>query len=219
METNREADLYTPKEALKPKGDMYAQITQIGDSIQEKLVEFRRDFHKHPETAWLEMRTSAIIAEELTRLGYKVLTGKAVCREGSRLSVPGNDILEEHYRRVKAEATIERKMDGGNEDGMPGYIDYLNAEMAEGYTGVVGILDCGEGPVAALRFDIDALPMEEDTSEKHRPAREGFASANHGMMHACGHDCHAAIGLGTARILASVRGQLHGTVKLLFQPG
>lgn len=35
METNREADLYTPKEALKPKGDMYAQITQIGDSIQE----------------------------------------------------------------------------------------------------------------------------------------------------------------------------------------
>ena len=57
METNREADLYTPKEALKPKGDMYAQITQIGDSIQEKLVEFRRDFHKHPETAWLEMRT------------------------------------------------------------------------------------------------------------------------------------------------------------------
>ena len=219
METNREADLYTPKEALKPKGDMYAQITQIGDSIQEKLVEFRRDFHKHPETAWLEMRTSAIIAEELTRLGYKVLTGKAVCREGSRLSVPGNDILEEHYRRVKAEATIERKMDGGNEDGMPGYIDYLNGEMAEGYTGVVGILDCGEGPVAALRFDIDALPMEEDTSEKHRPAREGFASANHGMMHACGHDCHAAIGLGTARILSSVRGQLHGTVKLLFQPG
>ncbi len=219
METNREADLYTPKEALKPKGDMYAQITQIGDSIQEKLVEFRRDFHKHPETAWLEMRTSAIIAEELTRLGYKVLTGKAVCREGSRLSVPGNDILEEHYRRVKAEATIERKMDGGNEDGMPEYIDYLNGEMAEGYTGVVGILDCGEGPVAALRFDIDALPMEEDTSEKHRPAREGFASANHGMMHACGHDCHAAIGLGTARILASVRGQLHGTVKLLFQPG
>ena len=83
---------------------------------------------------------------------------------GSRLSVPGNDILEEHYRRVKAEATIERKMDGGNEDGMPEYIDYLNGEMAEGYTGVVGILDCGEGPVAALRFDIDALPMEEDTS-------------------------------------------------------
>lgn len=199
--------------------DPYARITQLGDNIQEKLIKIRRDFHKHPETAWLEMRTSAVIAEKLTRLGYEVLTGKDVCREGNRLAVPDREILEEHYRRVKAEATIERKRNEDEGLEIPGYPEYLTSEMEQGYTGVVGILKCGDGPVVALRFDIDALPMEEETSEAHRPYREGFASVNRKMMHACGHDCHAAIGLGAAEILASMREQLHGTVKLLFQPG
>ena len=54
METNREADLYTPKGRLSRRETCMPKSTQIGDSIQEKLVEFRRDFHKHPETAWLE---------------------------------------------------------------------------------------------------------------------------------------------------------------------
>ncbi len=96
---------------------------------------------------------------------------------------------------------------------------FLTEELEQGYTGVVGILRCGEGPTVALRFDIDALPMEEAEDLEHRPFREGFSSQNPGMMHACGHDCHAAIGLGTARILSELRDQLHGTVKFLFQPG
>ena len=66
--------------------------------------------------------------------------------------------------------------------------------------------------------DIDALPMAECPQETHRPTREGFASVNPGMMHACGHDGHAAIGLGVAHILAAHRDALHGTVKLIFQP-
>ena len=70
----------------------------------------------------------------------------------------------------------------------------------------------------AMRFDIDALGVIEDTSDEHRPAREGFGSVNAGMMHACGLDGHATIGLGVARILASLKDELHGTVKLIFQP-
>jgi aminobenzoyl-glutamate utilization protein A len=69
-----------------------------------------------------------------------------------------------------------------------------------------------------MRFDIDALGVIESTAETHRPCREGFASVNHGMMHACGHDGHATIGLGVAKILMDIKEALHGTVKLIFQP-
>lgn len=62
----------------------------------------------------------------------------------------------------------------------------MTEELEQGYTGVVGILRCGEGPTVALRFDIDALPMEEAEDLEHRPFREGFSSQNPGMMHACG---------------------------------
>lgn len=95
----------------------------------------------------------------------------------------------------------------------------LTEELRQGFTGVVGILRCGEGPVITLRFDIDALGLEECPDMTHRPTREGFASRNPGMMHACGHDGHEAMGLGIAEVLAALRPQLRGTVKLLFQPG
>ena len=62
------------------------------------------------------------------------------------------------------------------------------------------------GPVIALRADIDALPIHETTGLP-------FASENDGVMHACGHDSHIAILLGTAAILQSIKDQLHGTVK------
>lgn len=74
------------------------------------------------------------------------------------------------------------------------------------------------GHVCALRFDIDALGVLEDENSCHRPAREGFASQCPGVMHACGHDGHTAIGLGVAEVLMNLRAQLHGTVKLIFQP-
>lgn len=67
------------------------------------------------------------------------------------------------------------------------------------------------GPVIALRADIDALPIHEATGLP-------FASQNEGVMHACGHDSHIAILLGAAAILQSIKNQLHGTVKLVFQP-
>lgn len=87
-----------------------------------------------------------------------------------------------------------------------------------GLTGVIGLLRCGDGPVVALRFDIDALPITECALPEHLPAREGFRSEQDGYMHACGHDGHITVGLGTARILCRLREQLHGTVKFIFQP-
>jgi aminobenzoyl-glutamate utilization protein A len=91
-----------------------------------------------------------------------------------------------------------------------------------GFTGVVGVLGNGDGPTVGLRFDIDALPLRESRSPDHRPAREEFASINDGpldpAMHACGHDGHAAIGLGVAEILAGLADRIPGTVKLIFQP-
>ena len=81
-------------------------------------------------------------------------------------------------------------------------------------TGVLGIIrgtKPGIGKVIALRADIDALPIQEQTGVPH-------ASARAGVMHACGHDGHTAVLLGVARLLSEMRDQFSGTVKLLFQP-
>ena len=172
--------------------------------LSAELTAIRRDFHRYPETGWLEMRTSAIIAKYLTELGYEVLTGRDVCLEGARMGLPPKAKIDAHAQRVM-------------EQGIPA--QYFTDDMREGYTGVIGILRCGEGPTLAMRFDIDALGMIECPDESHRPTREGFASQNPGMMHACGHDAHAAIGLGVARVLMALRSELRGTLKLIFQPG
>lgn len=81
-----------------------------------------------------------------------------------------------------------------------------------GGTGVLGILKGPEtGRVVALRADMDALPIEEMASVD-------FKSKEKGVMHACGHDTHVAMLLGTARLLANHKDELSGTVKFLFQP-
>jgi amidohydrolase len=66
-------------------------------------------------------------------------------------------------------------------------------------------------PLAALRVDLDALPIEERTGL-------AYASSLQGLMHACGHDIHTTVGLGVARLLAAAEDQLKGRVRLLFQP-
>jgi hippurate hydrolase len=85
-------------------------------------------------------------------------------------------------------------------------------EVVEGVgkTGVVGLIRAGEGPAIALRADMDALPIVEETGLPYR-------SRNHGVMHACGHDGHTAMLLGAARYLAESR-NFAGTVVLVFQP-
>ncbi len=87
-------------------------------------------------------------------------------------------------------------------------------------TGVLGILKGGQpGPVIALRADIDGLPVTERNSLPFASkARSTFNDQETGVMHACGHDSHMAILLGTAQILAKNRADIKGTVKFLFQP-
>ncbi|MDE6589924.1 MAG: amidohydrolase, partial [Oscillospiraceae bacterium] len=160
------------------------------------------DFHTYAEMGWFEVRTSSIIANRLTELGYQVLTGSDVCLDESRMGLPSKEELEAHYVRALEQGAIQPY-----------------AERAkDGFTGVIGILDCGEGPVIAMRFDIDALGVFEEKGTTHRPSAEGFCSVNDGMMHACGHDGHATIGLAVAEILISMKDQLKGKLKLIFQP-
>ena len=79
-------------------------------------------------------------------------------------------------------------------------------------TAVIGYIDFGkQGPSAALRADMDALPVTEDTGY-------GFSSLNHGMMHACGHDVHMSAVLGAARLLMKHKDELKGSLRLIFQP-
>jgi amidohydrolase len=88
------------------------------------------------------------------------------------------------------------------------------------HTGVVGVLRGGRpGPVVALRADMDALPVTEETGLPFASkARTEYNGQEVGVMHACGHDGHTAILMGVAEILAGMRDRLPGTVKLIFQP-
>lgn len=95
-----------------------------------------------------------------------------------------------------------------------GVLDELGIEYKTLVNGnaIVGLIHGGqEGPVMALRADMDALPIREETGLE-------FASDN-GKMHACGHDGHTAMLLGAAKVLQENRNLIKGKVKLLFQPG
>ena len=98
----------------------------------------------------------------------------------------------------------------------------LGLEVREkvAHTGVVGLLRGGRpGPVVALRADMDALPVKEETDVPFRSeARDQWAGRECGVMHACGHDAHTSILMGVAEVLAGMRDRIPGTVKFLFQP-
>lgn len=81
-----------------------------------------------------------------------------------------------------------------------------------GRTGIAALIEgASPGRNVLLRVDMDALPIVEDTGAE-------YASQNHGVMHACGHDAHTAIGLTVARLLHAHRLDFSGSVKLVFQP-
>jgi amidohydrolase len=88
------------------------------------------------------------------------------------------------------------------------------------YTGVVGVLEGGKpGPVIALRADMDALPVTEQTGLPFASkATTTFRGETVGVMHACGHDTHVANLLATATVLSRLRADLPGTVMFIFQP-
>ncbi len=127
------------------------------EALAPEMIARRRDFHRHPELGFQEVRTAGVVTRVLTDLGLEVRTGV-------------------------------------------------------GQTGVIGLLE-GErpGPTVLLRFDMDALPIQEENAVD-------YASTTAGVMHACGHDGHTAIGLTVARLLTEARAGLAGTFKLVFQP-
>ena len=91
-------------------------------------------------------------------------------------------------------------------------LDEIGVPYTTERTWVIGLIQGAHpGETVALRADMDALPLEE-------PEGLSFRSEHPGMMHACGHDAHVAMVLGAAKVLASMRDELHGQVKLLFQP-
>lgn len=126
-------------------------------ALESWLIERRRDFHRHPELGFQEIRTAGIVSQELNALGLEVRTGVA-------------------------------------------------------RTGVVGLLEGhGPGPTVLLRFDMDALPI-------HEANQTDYVSSAPGVMHACGHDGHTAIGLAVAKLLAARRETMAGRLKFVFQP-
>ena len=93
-------------------------------------------------------------------------------------------------------------------------LEALGIEVTKGVgkTGVVGFLEGSKpGPTILLRFDMDALPINEETGAE-------YSSQNPGVMHACGHDGHTAIGLTVAKILNQHKDQLKGNIKFCVQP-
>lgn len=129
---------------------------EAAQKIQPQLVEWRRDFHMHPELSFQEFRTSKIIKDFLIENGVEIL--------------PVNS-----------------------------------------GTSVVGLIKGGhEGKTFAMRADFDALPMPEERDVPYK-------SQNEGVMHSCGHDTHAAMLMGVAKLLSEVKNDLHGNVKLIFQ--
>jgi amidohydrolase len=141
------------------------KVSKKAESLESKVIAWRRDFHQNPELGNREFKTAEKIATHLRSLGIEVQTGVAK-------------------------------------------------------TGVVGILKGGKpGPVVALRADIDALPVKERVNIAFASKAQGeYNGQTVPIMHACGHDTHIAILMGTAEILASVKNDLKGTVKFIFQP-
>lgn len=181
---------------------MYQRIKELSEQYYPDTVKTRRDIHKYAERGWLETRTACLIATQLEELGYEVLAGEEIMKKEDRMGLPPETVLHLNYRRAQKE--------GAN----PKYLE----KVKNGMTGVAGVYRNGDGPTIALRFDIDALGLIEETSSNHLPFQEGFSSCHVGAMHACGHDGHTSIGLTTARIIMDIKEHIHGTLKLIFQP-
>lgn len=102
------------------------------------------------------------------------------------------------------------------------HLHALGLEVRTGvaYTGVVGILKGGKpGKVVALRADMDALPITEETTYSFKSTdTTAYNGKKTGVMHACGHDIHMGVMLGAASVLSSMKDKISGTVLFIFQP-
>ncbi len=175
------------------------------EKISSRITNIRRHIHKYPETGWHEFHTTSFAVNFLQELGLDVHFGSEAINANSRLTTPCSDTLKLERERAIAQGANPK----------------LVAQMGEGLTGLwvdIGPNSSNLGPIIAFRFDMDAIGTIEYDGQDHKPIQEGFASCNHGSMHACGHDGHVAVGLGLALVLQEIRHELKGTVRLIFQP-
>lgn len=180
-----------------------SSLEQFIKELEPTLTTFRRTFHQKPELGFTEYVTTYLIGKELANLGFTLHLGKEALSSKHRMGVPSQEYLslqEEHALKEGVEESWLHQMKGG-------------------HTGLAATFDTGKpGPHMAFRFDIDALPIKESSNPEHFPTSETFNSRRQNVMHACGHDGHAAIGIGVARFLSAYKEELQGRFTLLFQP-
>ncbi len=166
-----------------------------------EMIETRRKLHKHPEIAWTEFLTTQVIVNRVRELGFKTVLGEALFNKDAVLG--------------REPAVVEAAMARSLKLGM----DKKLLDEMQGYTGCMAIWETGRpGPVTALRFDIDCVNVEENHNDTNEAFCGGFDSECAGLMHACGHDAHAAMGLAVAHWIHDNADSLCGTIKIVFQP-
>ncbi|MEE8127539.1 MAG: amidohydrolase [Nitrospinaceae bacterium] len=139
-----------------------------------------------------------------------------------------NKLVEKHAATtIKMREQIHQNPELGNREFktaemVANHLRSLGMEVKTGigHTGVIGLLKGGKpGTVVAVRADMDALPVTEDTPYAFKStARTTYGGKEVGVMHACGHDIHTSVQLGVASVLAEMREDIPGTIKFIFQP-
>ncbi len=166
-----------------------------------EMIQLHRQLHKHPEIAWTEFLTSQVVINRVRELGFKTVVGKA--------------LFDVEHTLGRNETLIEKAMKEARAAGMNPKL----LEEMQGYTGCLAIWETGRpGPVTALRFDMDCVYVNELMNEDNEAFVGGWASEVPGLMHACGHDAHTAMGLAMAHWVHDNAANLTGTIKILFQP-
>ncbi len=174
---------------------------EMSDKYFDEMITARRTIHRRPEEGWTEFETMWYVCSHLDQWGIPYLTGTKV--------------INPKFAMGRNEQLVKDAMARALKQGVPQ--EFL--DKTEGYTGAVAVIDTGRpGPVTAFRFDMDALPVRESDAPEHPPVKEGFASERPGLMHACGHDGHTAVGLTVAHWLWDHKEQFCGKFKILFQP-
>ena len=172
------------------------------DRYLPEMVSMRRKLHAYPEEGWTEFVTTTRIIETLRKFGLNPIFGK--------------DVLDLDSIMGRRDEVVEKAWEDAHQ---VKDIDLSVLDALERYTGAMVEIDTGRpGPCTALRFDIDCVVNSESTDPAHLPNKLGFASTRPGLMHSCGHDAHASLGLAIAHWVVDHKDQLNGRIKLLFQP-
>ncbi|MBO0811922.1 MAG: amidohydrolase [Microlunatus sp.] len=167
---------------------------------REHLISFRRDLHRYAEPGFLEYRTAGRIEAALAGLPVTIRSGREVQDLSGVVNFPDR-ATRDHWAALAID-------NGADPDRTAFFAEHGTALVAE-------VTGNRPGPTWALRTDIDALPIREADDDHHQPAADGYNSMT-GAMHACGHDCHATIGVGLLHRLSDH--DFPGTVQIFFQP-